>query len=642
MNVPVIDFREDAVSVSPGPRGPGRRAAMGRAGPIATTQARDRERPRGGAEVAHWPVMSRITHALFALSLAPLAVACAEVPESTPASAAAMPLPLPPLPPLPPIHVITANADGTFSPMWTNVNDGDIVRWNLSDRTDAIVPVTWSGNWPAPCSTPKPWTTTDPNNFSGPMLAATAGVYALSPVAAGLVSQAGACPAGTEVGHETDYLCRTGPAGQTMTSTWADPEIDGVFLRLLWNQLEPADCTSTDLTTCWNWSVIDREIAAAVAHGKRYSISVKAGDDGTPDWLFTTDPPVAPFVDPIGAARPLPNGGVTRLFLQDSGNDAPGCGATMYLGDPTEPAYQDQYFDMLTALAAHIESRSDWYRALVAVKPSGANLQSHENRLPKRCDTSAGCVCNTERLAANGYTPQGLYDFYTQQVSLLSDLFPGKAISYALIQQGFPRVTSATIYQIDEDALGNVQSSNGVVADLPLPAEQTETILANGAAQAALEGFVWTVSHNGLGPNLAPNPYVLAAASADTATTTGFQTNNASGVPDAVALDATFENLELNAPEATYLEIYEERQWEAQQIGGVLDPAGSALTLGDWGNLLRDRQRAEFPALRDPEPTAHAWQMHYTIASGSQIIHYVNPAKCALPGFRYGAISINP
>src|SRR5678815_5464849 len=124
-----------------------------------------------------------------------------------------------------------------------------------------------------------------------------------------------------------------------MASTWADPEIDGAFVRLLWNQLEPADCSCTDLTTCWDWSVVDREVSAAVANGKLYSIGVKAGDDGTPDWLFTTDA--------NDTVRVTPNGGVTRLHLQDSGNDTPGCGQRMDLGDPTEPAYQAQYFDCL-------------------------------------------------------------------------------------------------------------------------------------------------------------------------------------------------------------------------------------------------------------------------------------------------------
>lgn len=560
------------------------------------------------------------------------------------------------------VHVITESPDGTFSPMWTHANDGDLILWRLSSRTDAIVPVTWSGNWPAPCSTPRPWSDTDPNNLAGPLPQAETGVFALSPVpthnnpaASGLVSQATACPPGTEVDHLTDYLCRTGEPYATAPTTWSDPEIDGVFIRLLWNHVEPTDCTSDGDPACWSWADLDRELEAAVANGKTYSIAVKAGDDGTPDWLFTTDPD--------GTPRLTPNGGVRRLHLQDSGNDTAGCGARMDLGDPTQTdvqavlrprpylrvthPYREQYFDMLTALAAHLKTRSDWYRALAAVKPSGANLQSHENRLPKRCDTSAGCVCNTDVLAANGYTPQKLYDFYQAQFELLAELFPGKAQSYALIQQGFPRITSPTCYQIDDDPQGNVQASAGCAGgegDLPRPAEQTDTILARGAdaAAGAVVRYAWSVSHNGLGPTEAPNQWVLDAAAADTTTLTGFQTNNNAKIRDSAALDDTFENLWANAPEASWLEIYEERQWAAQQEGGVLDPAGSGLALGGWGERLRERRETRFPGYGQASPTYHATRVRYTISAGAQIIHYVDPGKCAGPGFRYGAISISP
>jgi hypothetical protein len=542
-------------------------------------------------------------------------------------------------------HYITENADGTFSPMWTHAQSGDRIVWNLSSRTDAIVPVTWSGNWPVPCSTPHPWSATAPNGIEGPLPAAETGVYALSPVpssenpdALGFISQAGPCPVGTEVAHLTDYLCRSGEPYATAPSTWSDPNIDGVFIRLSWSHVEPSDCNATH-PTCWNWANLDRELDAAVAHGKTYSISVKAGHDGTPDWLFTTDHDDTP--------RPGPNGGVRRLHLQDSGNDTPRCGPPMDLGDPTELAYRTQYFDMLTALAGHLQTRSDWYRALAAVKPSGANLESHENRLPKRCDTSAGCVCNTAVLAANGYTPAGLYDFYQLQFELLAQLFPGKAQSYALIQQGFPRITSAGCYQTDDGPAGNVQASIGCaggVSDLPQPGEQTKAILDLGVATAAAADvpYVWSVSHNGLGPTLAPNAQVLAAASADVTTLTGFQTNHEPEVAGPADLDDTFENLEANAPEGTWLEIYEGHQWQVQQQGGVLDPAGSGRTLAEWSQLLRDRRVALFPSYGDASPRVHDTRVEHTIAGGNQIISYVDPGKCDGPGYRYGAISISP
>ena len=88
----------------------------------------------------------------------------------------------------------------------------------------------------------------------------------------------------------------------------------------------------------------------------------------------------------------------------------------MTLGNPTEIAYQNRYFDLLRKVAAHIKSRADWYRALAYIKPSGANLFTHENRLPKRC--TPGCICNTQLFAQHGYTPAGLYAFYQAQTAL--------------------------------------------------------------------------------------------------------------------------------------------------------------------------------------------------------------------------------
>jgi len=251
-------------------------------------------------------------------------------------------------------------------------------------------------------------------------------------------------------------------------------------------------------------------------------------------------------------------------------------------------------------------------------------------------------IAGGQRLYARGVVP-----FYEAQFELLAGLFPGKAQSYALIQQGFPRITSPSCYQIDDSDAGNPQAADGClrgVPDLPLPAEQTETILAKGAevAAAALVPYAWSVSHNGLGPTLPPNQYVLGAASADATTLTGFQTNNESLINSSPALNDTFQNLEANAPEATWLEIYERRLWEAQQQGGILDPAGSGRTLANWSQLLRDRRDTLFPTYGEASPTFHVTWASYTIAGGNQIIHYVDPGKCAGTGFRYGALSISP
>ena len=65
----------------------------------------------------------------------------------------------------------------------------------------------------------------------------------------------------------------------------------------------------------------------------------------------------------------------------------------MDLGNPTRTTYRQLYTSVLTELARVIKSRADWYRALAYVKISGANLVSHENRLPNGCNVIGKTAC---------------------------------------------------------------------------------------------------------------------------------------------------------------------------------------------------------------------------------------------------------
>jgi len=323
-----------------------------------------------------------------------------------------------------------------------------------------------------------------------------------------------------------------------MNATWQDPCLTGVFIRLLWSELQKAPGTAD---SSFDFMVLDREMNQAVKNGKVFSLSIKAGDDGTPLWLFTK--------------------GVTALSLQDSGSDgeAAACGSKMTLGNPTEIAYQNRYFDLLRKIAAHIKSRADWYRALAYIKPGGANLFSHENRLPKRCD--AGCICNTQVFAQNGYTPSGLYGFYQAQTALLAAEFPNKTMNYALIQDGFPRVNDSGGYEKSDGT-----SSGGA---LPGATEQTQTILNNGQATW---GLLFAVAHNGLQVKRAdnclidastpgcPNKWVLQEGKEGQVT--GFQTTNSEGVSNPPDVDSALQNALLNS-QAVYVEFYEDRYWES-------------------------------------------------------------------------------
>lgn len=509
---------------------------------------------------------------------------------------------------------VKVNADGSFSPPVVYIHAGDTVEWTLSGAGDSIIAVNWDGSAPGVCSAVKPY---DANDFTGPMPQAPSGIYALSPIGSGFVIEpakslcASGAPPQATVGSE--MLCRGGAYAATMDATWQDPSLTGVFIRVLWKDIQIAPGTAD---SSFDFTALDREMNKAVKNGKLFTLGIRAADDGTPSWLFAN--------------------GVTPLQLQDSGGDEPGCGMRLTLGNPTDIGYQNRYFDMLRKVAAHIRSRADWYRGLAYIKPSGANLFTHENRLPKRCD--AGCLCNTQVFAQNGYTPAGLYAFFQAQTNLLAAEFPEKMMAYALIQGGFPKINNA----------GDYLKSDGTSSGGPLPAgaEQTETILDNG--QAA-HGIRFAVQHNGLGPKRAdnclaspngigcPNRWVLQEGKEGQVT--GFQTNNEEKVATPADVDSTLQNALTNS-QAVFVELYEERFWEAvHQPNGVIDPAGSKRTMAQWANEFHTRRLALFPSLPNPFPTT--WRHTFTGVQ-PQTFWYVHGAKCGIGKAAPGAIVVLP
>jgi hypothetical protein len=494
-------------------------------------------------------------------------------------------------------YTVRVNADGTFSPSVVVISSGDTVEWTLNGTGDSIIPVNWDGVSSGFCSAVKTYSPSGPNEFTGPMPQAASGIYALGPADFGLVVEPAAtlCASGlaprATVGSQ--MLCRGGAISATMDLTWQEPSISGVFVRLRWKDVQIAPGTAD---SSFNFTALDREMNNAVKNGKFFSVGIKAGDDGTPTWLFTN--------------------GVTPLSFQDSGSDgnAGGCGARMTLGSPTEIAYQNHYFDLLRKVATHIKSRADWYRALAYIKPSGANLFSEENRLPKRCDP--GCVCNTQLFAQHGYTPAGLYAFYQAQTDLMVSEFPGKTMVYALIQDGFPSINNAGDYERSDGT-----SSGGT---LPGGTEQTQTIIDNGQAR---HGLLFAVSHNGLGSKQSdnclthlnglgcPNRWVLQEGLEGQVT--GFQTQNAEKISNPVDVDSALQNAWANT-QAVYVELYEERIWEA-----VRQPVGQTLT--QWNSQFQSRRRTAFPTIPDPFPTTY----RHTF-TGNQTLYYVHGAKCGV------------
>ncbi len=543
--------------------------------------------------------------------------------------------------PLAATHQVVVNANGSFTPQVLYIRDGDTVEWALNGRTHAIVPAAAA---PAAgvCPTPKPYAPADVTDFTGPLPLAPSGSFTISPVDRGLRVEQGSCSVGQAiVTVGTQHLCRAGVFQATMDTTWQNPNLTGVFIRLLWNQVQIAPGAAD---ANFDFSILDREVQKAVDNGKVFSLGIRAGSDGTPDWIFSTDA--------TGAPRPGGGGGVARLALQDFGDDDnSGCGVKMDLGSPTDLNYQKHYFDVLTKVAGRIKTRADWYRALAYIKPSGANLFTHENRLPKFC--TPGCaICNPQVFAQHGYTPSGLYAFYRNQADLLRAQFPRKALSYALIQAGFPKVNETGGWEQSDGS-----SSNG----LPLPSgtEQTERILTNGRID---HGSFFAVQHNGLGPVPpprtclnegvhpvrapfvpdgagCPNRWVLQSGIDGFPTTiTGWQTSNAQKVGTPGQLDGTFQNA-LSNSDGSFEEIYEERFWEAINTNQGTLPSGK--TIGAWSEEFHSRRRTLFSAVPDPFPTVHRHTFRRSSAPGNQVLYYYDPSSCggAAKG-AYGAVVI--
>lgn len=497
-------------------------------------------------------------------------------------------------------YTITVLSDGSFDPANLSVKVGDTVEWVSKipgTPLDAIIPVEAERPAHLLCKPSRPWHDDGNNEFTGPMPRAVAGLMALSPI--------GRNSAGWTRNERTGELQQNGPDFKTMDHTLQNPAVSTIFIRFRWNTIHLGPGR-------YNWTELDREIDRAVKAGKFYSISFKAGLRGTPDWIFEKES-CAPYSP------------VMRYHFVDKGEGGERvkdpCGVEMDLGSPADPAYRKLYFDMWRAVAAHIKERNDWYRALAWVKPSGANLITHENRLPYKCEP--GCLCNTQVWSEKAkLKPADIVAFYVDQFKLLRDLFPQKDISYALIQSGFPQLTQDGRWQAPEDSL--IKSATLV-----------EDILAKGRS---LLGDRFAAQHNGVRPwregsecpsrkaNGCPNWWVVD--SGNKGSWSGFQTiNRLETVED---LDSTLKNVWRNS-EGTFLEIYEDLLYRITDDGGQVSPNG--LTLADWNR--RFIQRRDKRSKSGPQyPDSH---MHVFVRpkgeNGSQRRYdYINGSRCTGSG----------
>ncbi len=106
-------------------------------------------------------------------------------------------------------------------------------------------------------------------------------------------------------------------------------------------------------------------------------------------------------------------------------------------------------------------------------------------------------------------------------------------------------------------------------------------------------------------------------------------------------LESSLQNAYDNS-DAIFVEVYEERLWEASEKGDVLNPSASGRTVAEWTELFHERRRKTWgDKLAGPFPLTHRHTFKRTFKSKKkkQVLHYVHGSKCA-PG-KYGVIVIS-
>ena len=505
---------------------------------------------------------------------------------------------------------IYEDADGAFSPSNVVARAGNQIVWHFPQASPGNAVVRRVDN--AGTYEIAPYTPAFANELAGPMITAPSGVFALGPTGLGFVEQSAPCAPPTQIpiatrsaGAATEYLCRTSDPsrkGRALASTWADPNITGVFIRLQWKDIQPT------LGGPYVFDTLRAEADMAIANGKLFSVVIESGRDGQPDWLF----------------EPAPLGlGLPGYDLDSNDDNDLVCRAqdTVRYADPTRSEYKTAYFAALTAVANELKRNSAHYRALAYIKPSGANRATGENRLPTRCKTGAGCICNNQVWAEQAaYKPSNLYAFYREQFALIAEQFPGKSMAYMLIQAGFPRVGEDQCWL---DAANAVHCPTGAV-DLVVPGGTAQTRVIIDDAGATYPDGRFVVMHQGL--DAAPgsvNPFVIDHGT-EFGTPTMFQTSAGGQVGSPADVGNTIENLWANSG-ASAIELYEERIWEATNapLGGATYPDR---TIGDWNTELHDRRRVTYSALGDPAPTTYTFTLGAPLApASSEQDLYIDP-----------------
>jgi hypothetical protein len=198
-----------------------------------------------------------------------------------------------------------------------------------------------------------------------------------------------------------------------------DPNIDGVFLRNTWQNIQPRRGE-------FNWSYLDTQIKMIAETGKKASIGVAAGAF-TPNWVYYE-----------AGAQSFQT--VTQLkALRDF------C-SPITLPVPWDPTYLDLWTEFIRAFGAHFANN----RVISLVKMDGINFQTWEVTLPR---SRGGMVQSLERTCSlpddilhwqlAGYTSTKVVEAFRRIAAAYARGFPTQPLAIMTDAGSFPPIGSS-------------------------------------------------------------------------------------------------------------------------------------------------------------------------------------------------------
>jgi hypothetical protein len=197
-------------------------------------------------------------------------------------------------------------------------------------------------------------------------------------------------------------------------SIYSLPQVDGVYVRLLWRVIEPRP-------GMYDWRTLDREVDRAVRAGKMISIGVRSGSF-TPDWLYAQGVKSSSFtITHRGAER----GECRRVNIPW----------------PWDEQYQQAYARMMQALAKHMRERPGAYEALRIVKITGITRNTEEMRMPISTVREGNCEPALAVWQEAGYRPSKVIDAWENLAKAVGSAFPDKLLALSILDRNdFPPI----------------------------------------------------------------------------------------------------------------------------------------------------------------------------------------------------------